>query len=117
MTTKPVRISFGEQFLKDLKHLKKKYPNIRRDVDSLVESLQNGETPGDQIQAVGHTVYKVRLRSTDLNKGKSGGYRAIYLIQLLTEVALITIYVKSERADLNTDIIKKLVEEYLKSRS
>ncbi len=116
MTTKPVRISFGDQFLKDLKRLKKKYPNIRLDVDSLIESLQNGETPGDQVQATGYTVYKARLKSTDLNKGKSGGYRVIYFIQMLTEVALITIYVKSERVDLSADIIRQLIEEYLNSR-
>jgi mRNA-degrading endonuclease RelE of RelBE toxin-antitoxin system len=113
MTNKSIRISFGDQFVKDLKHLKKKYPHIRYDIESLIERLQNGEIPGDQIQATKYTVYKVRLRSSDLNKGKSGGYRVIYFIQMPTEVALITIYVKSERVDLSHEIIKQFVEEYL----
>jgi mRNA-degrading endonuclease RelE of RelBE toxin-antitoxin system len=116
MTTNPTRISFGQQFVKDLKHLKKKYPNIRRDVDVLIQSLQNGERPGDQVQGTGYTIYKVRLKSTDLSKGKSSGYRVIYFIQTLTEIGLITIYVKSERVDLKSEIIKRLVEAYLKSR-
>ncbi len=116
MTNKPIHISFGDQFVKDLKRLKKKYPHIRGDIDDLIESLQSGEMPGDQIQATGYTAYKVRLRSSDLNKGKSSGYRVIYYIQTLTEVALITIYVKSERVDLSAEIIKQFIEEYLNSR-
>ena len=116
MTTNPTQISFGQQFVKDLKHLKKKYPHIRQDVDRLIQSLQNGERPGDQVQGTGYTFFKVRLKSTDLTKGKSGGYRVLYFIQTLTEVGLITIYVKSERVDLSIEVVKQLVEEYLRTQ-
>ena len=116
MTNNPTQIRFGQQFVKDLKHLKKKYPHIRQDVDSLIQSLQNGERSGDQVQGTGYTIFKVRLKSTDLTKGKSGGYRVLYFIQTLTEVGLITIYVKSERVDLNIEVVKQLVEEYLRTQ-
>jgi mRNA-degrading endonuclease RelE of RelBE toxin-antitoxin system len=116
MTINPVRIFFGPQFAKDLKRLRKKYLNIRHDVDNFVERLQIGELPGDQVQGAGFTVYKARLKSSDLTKGKSGGYRVIYFIQTPAELALITIYIKSERTDLRAGHISQLVDEYLQSK-
>lgn len=115
MTTNPIRIIFGQQIVKDLKRLVKKYPNIRDDVNSFVERLQNGEIPGDQIRGTGYTVYKARIKSTDLSKGKSGGYRIIYLVQTPTELALITIYIKSERVDLGIDQLKQMLDDYFHS--
>ena len=56
MPSNLVQISFGLQFVKDLKHLRKKYPNIRKDVDSIIVHLQNGETPGDQVQGTEYTL-------------------------------------------------------------
>ncbi len=116
MPSNPVKITFGQQFVKDLKHLRKKYPTIRSDVDSIIARLQNGETPDDHVQGTGYTLYKARLKSSDLAKGKSGGYRIIYFIQTQAEIGLITIYVKSEYTDLGKELLKQLVEEYLKSK-
>ena len=73
MTTKPpVRVDFTPRFLKKLKQLTKKYPNTYNDIRVLIDQLENGETPGDQIKGVSRPVYKVRVRNTDVQKGKSG---------------------------------------------
>jgi len=74
--------------------------------------LEEGETPGDHIPGVGYTVYKVRVKSSDLSKGKSGGYRVIYYVRLPTNVILITIYIKNERVDITPEEIRRLIDEY-----
>jgi mRNA-degrading endonuclease RelE of RelBE toxin-antitoxin system len=53
---------------------------------TLVNQLEQGETPGDQIQGTGHSVYKVRLPNTDAQRGKSGGYRVIYYLKTSSKV-------------------------------
>ena len=115
MTQPPINVIFAQAFLSDLKRLKKKYRHVIDDVDILVESLRNGETPGDQVPNVGYNAYKVRLKSTDLTKGKSGGFRVIYYLQTNPERILLTIYVKTERTDISPIEIANLISEILSS--
>jgi mRNA-degrading endonuclease RelE of RelBE toxin-antitoxin system len=59
-----------------------------------------------------HNVYKVRLKNSDINRGKSNGYRVItYLIDEDNEVRLITIYSKSERENILDFEIKEIIEK------
>ncbi len=115
MTQPQINIIFAEAFLSDVKALKKKYRHVIDDVDPLVERLRQGETPGDQIPNVGYSVYKVRLKSSDLTKGKSGGFRVIYYLQNSIDRILLTIYVKSERTDISPNEIANLIREVLSS--
>jgi len=87
-----------------LRQLSKKYRNISADVQSLINRLEAGEKPGEQVQHVGHVVYKVRL--------KSGGYRVIYYVRLSDHVVLITIYAKAEKSDINPQVIKRIIDQY-----
>jgi len=113
MTSKsPVRVDFAPEVLRVLKRLRKKYPNVAADLKDLTDRLEQGETPGDQIQGVGYTVYKARVRNQDTQKGKSGGYRVIYYVRTANSVIVITMYAKSERADVSTGRIKQIIEEY-----
>jgi hypothetical protein len=59
MTDQLINVILLPAFVSDLKRLVKKYRNARKDVDLLVEQLQNGEVPGGQIPGVGYAVYKV----------------------------------------------------------
>ena len=78
MTNKsPIQVDIARPAAKDLKHLLKKYPHAFEDVEGLIRQLESGETPGNQIPNTGHTVYKVRVKSSDLTKGKSSGYRVV----------------------------------------
>ena len=116
MTNKPqVRVDYTPQFKKELKKLYRKYRAIHEDVQPLIESLESGALPGDQVPGIGYPVFKVRLRSTDLTKGKSSGYRVLYYLRTTTFVVLLRIYPKSLRSDLPSDVIRRLIQEYERS--
>lgn len=92
----PVQIEFTPEFQRNLHVLAKKYRHIRTDLEPILQQLQAGQRIGDQIQGIRHTVLKVRVRNSDLQKGKSGGYRLIYWVPEPTRVVLITIYSKTD---------------------
>ena len=104
-------VQYAEAFKRQLKRLSKKYRRIRADIQPLVDDLVAGERPGDQIQGAGYTVYKVRVRNTDARRGKSGGYRVIYYLVDREDVLLVTVYSKTEQADIEADQIQKIIEE------
>jgi mRNA-degrading endonuclease RelE of RelBE toxin-antitoxin system len=112
MNKTPIQVEIARPAAKDLKQLSKKYPHVVDDIMDLIDQLAAGDTPGDQIPGVGYTVYKVRIKSSDLSKGKSSGYRAIYYVRLSTNVILITVYIKNERVDISPEEIRRLIEEY-----
>ena len=50
MTSKPpVTVDYTSQFKKELKKLYRKYRNIQAEVQPLINRLENGELPGDQV--------------------------------------------------------------------
>ena len=66
---------------KNLKKLAKRYRNIRLDFQSILEELQKGNFLGDRLSGYGNQfLYKVRVKNTNIKKGKSAGYRLIYLL-------------------------------------
>jgi mRNA-degrading endonuclease RelE of RelBE toxin-antitoxin system len=111
----PVHVEFASPFAKAIKRLIKKYRHIGDDILPLIEQLRFGETPGEQIQNVGYPVYKVRIRSRDISKGKSGGYRVIYYVRTADWVVLLTMYPKAERTDIGSEEIRKIIELYTHS--
>jgi mRNA-degrading endonuclease RelE of RelBE toxin-antitoxin system len=70
----PIQIALTPRFKRDLQDLAKRYRSIRTDLQPLIEQLQSGEIPGDRIVGVKYQVFKVRLKNSDIQKGKSGGY-------------------------------------------
>lgn len=107
----PIRVEAARIFTRNLRKLARKYRSIYQDVQPIIEELQNGSIVGDQIPNVGYTVFKVRIRNTDSQKGKSGGYRLIYYLQTTTGIILLTIYSKSEQADITVDEIKAVIDQ------
>lgn len=105
----PIRIEYAAEFQKNLKRLRKKYPHIRDDLQTLLDRLMKGETPGDHVPGAGYTVYKVRVRSSDQSRGKRGGFRVMYYIKMPNFVALMTIYPKSARSDLPLSRLKRII--------
>jgi mRNA-degrading endonuclease RelE of RelBE toxin-antitoxin system len=69
----PVRIQFANEFKVELRTLAKRYRQIRADIQPLIEQLQAGELPGDQIPGTSYTIRKVRVKNSDVRKGKSAG--------------------------------------------
>jgi mRNA-degrading endonuclease RelE of RelBE toxin-antitoxin system len=100
------------KFAKDLKNLKKRYRAIESDIEPVVTQLEAGETPGDRITGNKYPVYKVRVKNSDIKKGQSSGYRVIYYIQTPEAVLLISIYSKSDRANISNEEIEGIIDQY-----
>ena len=107
-----IQVEASPVFSRNLRDLAKKYRNIRNDIKPVVEQLEQGDLPGDQIPGVGYAVFKLRVRSSDTQKGKSGGYRLIYYVKTSTGIILLTIYAKSEQVDIAAKDIQNIVAEY-----
>ncbi|MEB3289230.1 MAG: type II toxin-antitoxin system RelE/ParE family toxin [Leptolyngbya sp.] len=108
----PVEVALTPRFKKDLRTLVKRYRRIRSDLQPLIQQLEAGELPGDQIPGMQLTLFKVRLRNSDIQKGKSGGYRVIYYVQTQTQIILVTMYSKSDQADVDMNTITAALAQY-----
>lgn len=108
----PIQIDLTPRFQKDLRALAKRFRQVRLDLQPLIDQLQAGELPGDRVAGVTYTVYKVRLKNSDVQKGKSGGYRVIYYVKMANKIILATIYSKSDLEDVDTEVIKDAIAQY-----
>jgi mRNA-degrading endonuclease RelE of RelBE toxin-antitoxin system len=54
----------------------------------------------------------VRVKNSDIRKGKRAGYRVIYQVIEPTSVLLLLIYAKSERTDVTTAEIQAVIQRY-----
>jgi mRNA-degrading endonuclease RelE of RelBE toxin-antitoxin system len=106
------RVEAAPVFERDLKRLARRYRHIRQDLEPLIEQLENGQTPGDQISGLDYPVYKVRLKNTDARRGKSGGYRVIYYWALYDRTVLLAIYSKSDQGDISDQEILTILNEH-----
>jgi mRNA-degrading endonuclease RelE of RelBE toxin-antitoxin system len=64
-----------------------------------------------------YLVYKVRVRNSNIQKGKSAGYRLIYQVESPTSILLLTIYSKSDREDITTNEIIDIVANFDREES
>jgi mRNA-degrading endonuclease RelE of RelBE toxin-antitoxin system len=108
----PIPIALTPRFKKDLRELAKRYRSIRSDIQPLIEQLQAGEILGDRIAGVKYQVFKVRLKNSNIQKGKSGGYRVIYYLKTAQAIILATIYSKSDISDVSNEIIEEAIAQY-----
>lgn len=89
-------------FKKQLKTLIKKYKGLKKDVVLELEHFDKRNSVG-----LGQNIYKVRLKSSDINKGKSGGFRLIVFIYEIDEIIFpIAIYFKSDKENISIQEIK-----------
>ncbi|MBN8559444.1 MAG: type II toxin-antitoxin system RelE/ParE family toxin [Leptolyngbya sp. UWPOB_LEPTO1] len=112
MSDLPVEIRLTSEFQRKLKNLAKKYRQVPNDLQPVLAQLQTGEFLGDQISGVGFRVMKVRVRNSDTQKGKSGGYRLIYWISSNSLVVLVDIYSKSEQEDIEVEEIQQIIKGF-----
>lgn len=71
MTDSPsIQILVTPDFQGQLRKLAKRYRNIRSDLQPLFDDLESGKCPGDQISGTTYTVFKVRVKNSDIQKGK-----------------------------------------------
>jgi mRNA-degrading endonuclease RelE of RelBE toxin-antitoxin system len=61
---KHVQVSFTSEFKRNIRQLAKKYRHIKTDVQPVIEQLESGQTPGDQIPRTRYPVFKVRIKNS-----------------------------------------------------
>jgi mRNA-degrading endonuclease RelE of RelBE toxin-antitoxin system len=111
-----VRVEFTLEFKRNLRALSKKYRHVRSDVQPVIEQLQAGNLVGNRIPGTRYTVFKVRIRNSDIPKGKSAGYRLIYQVKEPTLAVLVTIYSKLDQADISAKQIRRILTDFDKHR-
>lgn len=107
-----IEIALTPRFQRDLRELAKRYRSIRSDFQPLIDQLQAGEIPGDRIAGIKYQVFKVRIKNSTIQKGKSGGYRVIYYLKNAQGIILTTIYSKSDLTDVSNEIIEQAIAQY-----
>ncbi|CAC5342029.1 MULTISPECIES: type II toxin-antitoxin system RelE/ParE family toxin [Planktothrix] len=107
-----IKIFFSDDFKTRIRALAKRYRSIRNDLQPLINDLQSGNFIGDQIQGTGYTVFKVRLKNSDISKGKSSGYRVIYQLKDNTCILMLLIYAKSDQTDISTNQIRDVINKF-----
>ncbi|MCE2718630.1 MAG: type II toxin-antitoxin system RelE family toxin [Dolichospermum sp.] len=107
-----IEIAITPRFQRDLRELAKRYRSIRSDIQPLIDQLQAGEIPGDRIAGIKYQVFKVRIKNSTIQKGKSGGYRVIYYLKNAQGIILTTIYSKSDLTDVSNEIIEQAIAQY-----
>ncbi|WP_445250183.1 type II toxin-antitoxin system RelE family toxin [Microcoleus sp. OTE_8_concoct_300] len=108
----PIQIELTPRFQRDLRTLGKRYRNIRNDIQPVIEQLQAGELPGDRIPGMEYEIFKVRIKNSDIQKGKSAGYRAIYYLKTSDSIVLVTIYSKSDLSDIAAETVREILAQY-----
>jgi mRNA-degrading endonuclease RelE of RelBE toxin-antitoxin system len=96
-------------FDRQARRLAKKFPSLKKELQTLVIELKENPTKGIPI---GHNCQKVRLAIASKGKGKSGGARVIVHVVFKDGIAyLLSIYDKSELENLTDIEILELIEQ------
>lgn len=102
------KLAVTEPFEKEAKRLRRKYPSLKGELESLFKSLMETPTQGD---ALGKSCYKVRLAVKSKGKGKRGGARVTTHVHVTeTRVYLLDIYDKSEQDTISEKELDALLE-------
>lgn len=99
-------------FARKVRTLLKRYRSLRQDLQPILDQLAQGERPGDRLQGLSLNIFKVRIKNSDIGKGKSAGYRLIYYAELAERIVLLTIYSKSDRTDIGSQEILEILREF-----
>ncbi|NJO42811.1 MAG: type II toxin-antitoxin system RelE/ParE family toxin [Cyanobacteria bacterium CRU_2_1] len=108
-----IEIRFTIPFKRRLKALSKRYRQIQKDIQPIIDELQAGNFIGDHLAGTNYIVFKVRVKNSDIPIGKSGGYRLIYQLEPPQVVSLLLIYAKSDQADVTAEEIEAAIEEVM----
>lgn len=98
-------------FEKDLARLSKKFPNIRNDIHQAFDKVQSGSNFGSGIPGGKGKLYKLRVGSSDLKRGKSGGFRVIFYLKAPSSLYPLICYFKGERGDVPIKDLEERAKE------
>jgi mRNA-degrading endonuclease RelE of RelBE toxin-antitoxin system len=99
-------------FQKSIKILEKKYRGVKDDIAGTIQALGEDPTIGDPILGWNKEIWKVRTASSDVKKGKRGGFRSIYLWKSgEITVYLLAAYFKGDKQDVSKNEIEKTLKK------
>lgn len=107
-----ITIEYAPEFERQYRKLAKRYRQIASDVRGAIEQLQAGSFPGDKLSGLSITAFKLRVKNTDIQKGKSAGYRIIYHVENPSKIILLTIYSKSDRDNIAATEIEEIITAF-----
>ncbi|MCB1188835.1 MAG: type II toxin-antitoxin system RelE/ParE family toxin [Leptospiraceae bacterium] len=109
-----LKVEFTPEFKKNIQRLAKKYRNIRLDIESAIVELQKGNILGDRLSGFDSKtyIYKLRIKNSNIQKGKNAGYRLVYLLESNTIILLLTVYSKSEKEDISVNEIEEIIKNF-----
>lgn len=61
-----VHVEYTPEFKRSLRKLARKYRSVRTDLEPIIKGLQTGKLVGDQITGTGYTLFKSRVRNSDI---------------------------------------------------
>ena len=106
------KIKVYRHFEKEVKKLSKRYKSLKQDLTILAAELMQNPDMGTDL---GNGLHKVRMSIASKGKGKSGGARVItYVLCLCVDsirVRLLTIYDKSEIANVSDSYLQMLIDQ------
>ncbi|MFA7174703.1 MAG: addiction module antitoxin [Kiritimatiellia bacterium] len=105
-------ILFTKEFKKNIKSLARQYRKIKSDLLPVITLLESGDLLGDQIKGVPYKVYKARIPNTSASKGKQGGFRLIYYLELSDHIVLLSIYSKSVLVNISIADIINIINNF-----
>lgn len=94
-----------------MRRLGKAYPRIPDDLEKVKEAIKSGDFIGDPIPGFSCWVYKVRVPSSDMKRGKRGGFRVIYYVVPENRmVYFLTVYAKARQENVDRAIIDQWID-------
>jgi len=98
-----------DEFSKHLKALAKKYPSLKKDYALLLELLIKNPLLGTPL---GKNYYKIRMKISSKNTGKSGGARVITYVKILHQkITLLDVYDKADKDTISEKELATLIKK------
>jgi mRNA-degrading endonuclease RelE of RelBE toxin-antitoxin system len=108
------QIHLAPSFLASFRELTKRYPRAPRTVNPALEFLKQHPEAGSAIPGWHRRVWKLRINSRDISRGKRFGFRLIYYLEGNTIYPLI-IYAKTSKADVSDQEIMRVLRAIRKA--
>lgn len=106
-----MEVLYSDDFKKSAKRLSKRYKSLKKDLKTFVDSLYNDPRQGTELSV---DIYKVRIKNSDNNKGKSAGYRIVTYLVTKNEILLVNIYSKNDIENISDEDIDMTIKQYKK---
>ena len=109
----PFKPLLSKPFNHSVRHLHRKYRQVKSDLEAAIEVLLQYPKLGMVIPGTSG-VRKLRIPSSDMDKGKRGGFRLLYSLDTNKSlIVLLFVYAKPQRQDLSRKEIEAIVKEAL----